>query len=375
MCPGFLLLFGLQLAPVSLVSVVPAGPSNRSSESVTVCAGGTHATTGAAACAAAPATALQLARTLSAPVASMIKNGEFEGGDFWADHEELLRAAWKEVPRLHPVLYSFDEAFEESYITEVFRDAVAQARADGDEAAVMALFHEVAAGSPGVMASDKLFTGAFLRDMREELEYLSSVGIPMRRPNGMNRYGSILDELGFEAMLTGLVDKYIRPLAELFFPDVVGVGDVEEHYAFSVRYAEGEDVDLQKHRDASVVTLNLCLGVEWEGGALRFFGDGPRLGYHLASWVSPREREQAATDEKSFEDEVTFTPGMVVFHRGQHQHQALELVSGVRTNLILWLFGEHGVVRVAPYPPEQRGVTTASRWARGRPRLGSASLG
>ena len=37
-----------------------------------------------------------------------------------------------------------------------------------------------------------LFTMEFSKLLLEELEHVSNSGIPMRRPNGMNRYGAIL---------------------------------------------------------------------------------------------------------------------------------------------------------------------------------------
>ena len=49
----------------------------------------------------------------------------------------------------------------------------------------------------------------------------AAAGIPMRRPNGMNRYGAILEELGFDALLGRLVDVYVRPMAQMLFPNLV----------------------------------------------------------------------------------------------------------------------------------------------------------
>ena len=46
-------------------------------------------------------------------------------------------------------------------------------------------------------------------------------GIPIRRPNGMNRHGLILEEVGFEAMLRKFTDRIARPLAQMLFPDLV----------------------------------------------------------------------------------------------------------------------------------------------------------
>ena len=42
-----------------------------------------------------------------------------------------------------------------------------------------------------------LFTKDFCDLLLEELDYLNNSGIPMRRPNGMNRYGAILGRFSF----------------------------------------------------------------------------------------------------------------------------------------------------------------------------------
>lgn len=320
------------------------------------CGGGSSSSTGSS------TSAFDRARKLTPPVVEKTKYGEFEGSEFWEEHEKLLEQAWQEAPRKHDQLYAFDSAFEERYLTEELRNATAAARSGAGEDAVRGLFSEVAPGTPGIWASEKLFTDAFLEDMLEELDHIGKLGIPMRRPNGMNRYGAILSDVGFDAMFGALVNIYIRPIVQMLFPDVVGPDDAEENYVFSVRYAEGEDVELSKHRDASVATLNLCLGRVWSGGDLRFFGDGEKIGYGLANWIPASQKREAERRELTFEDEVVFRPGMAVLHRGQHQHQALQLLGGERTNLIVWLFARYGVVRVAPYMPNEQ-ITAAQRWS------------
>lgn len=297
--------------------------------------------------------ALELARLLKAPEVTMTRNGEFEGGEFWEDHDAILSHAWSEAPRRYLDLYSFDQSFESAYITEELRKAAVAARQGEGEVKLRSLF-QPAPGIEGVWVSDKLFTANFTEHMLEELDHLQSLGIPLRRPNGMNRYGMILDDVGFEHMLRGLVNKFIRPLAEMLFPDVVGAGDAQEHYAFSIRYAENEDVELAKHRDQATATLNLCLGRNFEGGDLKFFGNGASIGNGLVHGVS-------STFDVETQDTVRFRTGLAVFHRGQHQHEALPLVEGVRTNIIIWMFAEHGFVRVAPYSMEER-LSVEQRW-------------
>jgi hypothetical protein len=299
--------------------------------------------------------ALERARALKTPIAAKTEKGEFEGAEFWEEHEELLKQAWQEFERLHPGLYRFDHSFEERYISKELRDAAKRARQDQGEAAALALFREEL--SPDVWASNQLFTDAFVQDMLEELEHIRHSGIPQRRPNGMNRYGSILDQVGFEPMLAELVRHYVRPLAQMLLPDTIGPGDAAEQYTFSVRYTVGEDVALPHHADASVATLNLCLGRgNWSGGTLRFFGDGQ------AHWGRRfGDKGSRRIDDRTQIGDVNFTAGLALLHRGQHKHQALDLLGGIRTNLIIWLMGDGGYVRVAPYPPDEQ-LTATQRW-------------
>lgn len=303
---------------------------------------------GVASVGCSPKSPLAAARALVPPAPLAQKGGEFEGYEFWEEHDELLTAAWEELGPHHRSLYRFDEHYELSYLTSGLRGAAATARNGKGDASVKRLFHEVV---PGVYASNQLFTEAFLSDMLRELAHIEGSGIPRRRPNGMNRYGVILDTVGMEAALNGLVDAYIRPLAATFFPELVGPRDATEHYAFTVRYEDGGDTDLAKHGDASVATLNLCLGRPgWRGGALRFFESGGEGIYRL-----PKGNESAGAGD------VDFETGMVILHRGQHKHQALRLESGERTNLVLWLMGDHGVVRVAPYSFAEQ-LAPLERW-------------
>lgn len=110
------------------------------------------------------------------------------------------------------------------------------------------------------------------------------------------------------------------------------------------------------HRDASVATLNLCLGDHgFEGGELSFWGDGQPGG------GIPKYSE----DEKLSRHTLRFNTGDVVLHKGQHKHEALPLKSGERVNLIIWMFGEYGQVRVAPYKESDQ-MSAKERWLKMR---------
>ena len=73
------------------------------------------------------------------------KNGEFEGGDFWEEHEDLLRSAWRERVPLHAELYEYGPAFEREYLHPQLRDAVQKARL-GQEKDAHELFEEIIPG-------------------------------------------------------------------------------------------------------------------------------------------------------------------------------------------------------------------------------------
>ena len=120
----------------------------------------------------------------------------------------------------------------------------------------------------------KIFTPEFEQKLLEEVEHLASSGIPARRPNGMNRSGLILTNLGFEPLLAPLMRDYIAPVAALLFPEWVSASGDEcaEVYAFTVQYQQGQDLSLAEHYDTSNLTLNLCLGKDFQGGDLVFGG-------------------------------------------------------------------------------------------------------
>ena len=89
----------------------------------------------------APCTALEAARRLVAPKMTKKKHGEFEGGDFWEEHDVLLKQAWQERVPLQPSLYRYDSAFEEKYLHPSLRRAAEKAR-EGQEEEAFALFED-----------------------------------------------------------------------------------------------------------------------------------------------------------------------------------------------------------------------------------------
>ena len=93
------------------------------------------------------------------------------------------------------------------------------------------------------------------------------------------------------------------------------------------QYALGKDLELGFHVDSSDVTLNVCLGRQFEGGGLFF--RGVRCAAHQQGPARP-------------EEEVSYahTPGIAILHRGKHRHGAHRITRGERHNLILWCRGD-----------------------------------
>ena len=304
----------------------------------------------------ATASALEKARALASELPSRHNasknNGEDEQHYWWVANADLFEQARVEYGPLHPSLYDF-EANVASFIQPKILAAVAECEAAAaagrpvDESTLEGLLKP--AGAPNVWRLP-LLTERFCNLLIEELRHYEASGIPLRRPNGMNRFGAILDHLGLESSLSYLSRRFVRPLGQYLYPWLISKTDADEHYAFIVKYKKGEDVSLAEHADASVLTLNANLGVPgFTGGSLGFKG---------TRWVdaNPQSMPESTVD---FSD---FTPGEAILHLGGQYHSARPIESGERANLIVWLHGPHEVVRFAAHDEADR-LTAAQRWS------------
>ncbi|XP_004843970.1 2-oxoglutarate and iron-dependent oxygenase domain-containing protein 2 isoform X2 [Heterocephalus glaber] len=164
-----------------------------------------------------------------------------------------------------------------------------------------------------------VFTAPFCQALLEELEHFEESDMPKGRPNTMNNYGVLLDELGLdEPLVTPLRERFLQPLMALLYPDCGGPW-LDSHRAFVVKYAWGQDRELGCHYDNSELTLNVALGKAFTGGALYFGG----LFQAPAALMQPLEVEHVV--------------GQGVLHRGGQLHGAQALGTGERWNLVVWL--------------------------------------
>eukprot|EP01064_Diplonema_japonicum_P034056 TRINITY_DN6914_c0_g1_i1.p1 TRINITY_DN6914_c0_g1~~TRINITY_DN6914_c0_g1_i1.p1 ORF type:complete len:291 (+),score=7.59 TRINITY_DN6914_c0_g1_i1:92-964(+) len=270
---------------------------------------------------------LDRAQRLRPPTPTATANGEDEGDEFWRANKQLLKEAHKEWGRYHEALYDLGI---DNYVKHEIRTAVEA----GDEKALHAILHETSV--EGVYSA-KIFTESFFKNFSEELDNIQSSGIPTRRPNGMNRFGVIAEDIGLKQAFEFLREKYLAPIAMLLFQEYISRPDTRQEYTFVIRYRLGDDTQLSRHADASSLTFNTCIGETFTGGNISF--SGPHGVGVLPSTV-----------------------GVTLIHRGMHKHAALQLESGTRTNLVTWLSGEDGYVRVAPYPSDEQS-TASDRWS------------
>ena len=113
--------------------------------------------------------------------------------DFWRKNDDLIKQAWKDYPFKHDQLRYFNEKNEELFIQREFLQAVSKVRnGEVGEESLNSFFDEPI---PGVFRSNKIFTPDFLNMILEEIDHKNNAGIPLHRPNSMNRFGVILKVL------------------------------------------------------------------------------------------------------------------------------------------------------------------------------------
>ncbi|XP_062999825.1 2-oxoglutarate and iron-dependent oxygenase domain-containing protein 2 isoform X2 [Elgaria multicarinata webbii] len=206
---------------------------------------------------------------------------------------------------------------EESFLAPEFLETVKYCTSEG--ANLQRVLGHVEAISEKRLYRLPVFTKEFCRAFIDELENFEQSEMPKGRPNSMNNYGVLLDELGMdEAFITPLREKYLHPLTALLYPDCGG-DCLDSHKAFVVKYALHEDLDLSSHYDNAEVTLNVSLGKEFSEGNLYF-----------------AEFRQDANPVPKYV-EVEHIPFHGLLHRGGQMHGALPIASGERWNLIVWM--------------------------------------
>ena len=178
-------------------------------------------------------------------------------------------------------------------------------------------------------------TDKFAKKLLDEVKRYEESGEDIRRPNSMNNYGVILNEMGLKGLMDSLQDKLIKPLARMLFP---GIGDgLSGHHTFTVRYNAGEDKSLDMHTDDSDVTFNLCLGDKFKGCKLQFCGDISKHNHRHYSLTYFHE------------------VGRAIMHLGSRRHGADDIEEGTRTNLVMWSYNPEYRKRAKPVGEKESG--------------------
>jgi hypothetical protein len=204
------------------------------------------------------------------------------------------------------------------------------------------------------------------------------------RPNSMNEYGVALGPEGLEGLeylLRPLRDDVLTPLSSALYSsgsdssasvgalhplqsaasqaaDAASAGHCcSAHHAFVVSYNVSTQADLDMHHDASDVTLNVCLEIDADPGAV----DPDAVGSDWRAADAPRgsalphppDDGHAPWGAASFSKlqfcgfvgdqahrrttvALRHAVGRAVIHLGRHRHGASKTMAGSRQNLILW---------------------------------------
>jgi hypothetical protein len=195
---------------------------------------------------------------------------------------------------------------------------------------------------------DAGWCAAFLDRYDRRMAELGRLGRRPGPPNSMHDGGAALADLGWGELFDDALATWLRPLAAELFPEVGGAR-LDSVYGFVVDYGPEGDEMLGYHADDAAVTLNLCLGGEFDGSELYF--RGRRCARHRQTYWAPDE-----------EFEYRHRPGFAILHAGAHRHGVRWLDEGRRRNLILWL---HGSALRASSAGDDEPCPAWCDWARG----------
>ena len=156
--------------------------------------------------------------------------------------------------RKHPQL--FDDEFDVKYLHEDFvliLDAFEKANAKDDDPDT--IIPDLLRKEMDGVYSFNVFTDMFVQLWNEEISNFYQTAetekIPIKRPNSMNSYGVVVNDMGLRPLISSFQQEYLWPLARRLFP--IHASQFDDHHAFMVRYRANEDLGLDMHTDDSDV--------------------------------------------------------------------------------------------------------------------------
>eukprot|EP00897_Mesotaenium_endlicherianum_P003705 jgi/Mesen1/3362/ME000191S02499 len=224
-------------------------------------------------------------------------------------HREYRERIQRQFKPLHGELYGRLDP------ERVFAASFAAAVAEGTEAAFRRVLTEHA---PGVFSFPMLrpaFCSMLIEEVQHFERWAAGARVKIMRPNTMNNYGAVLDDIGLEPLLAELMRSHVSPLTSR--------GHFRGSRCRTLAAPKALNRSPGFHVDDSEVTLNVCLGKQFAGGEL--FLRGVRCQAHVNGESRPEEVLEYAQ-----------VAGQAVLHAGRHRHGAKPITGGQRVNLILW---------------------------------------
>jgi len=134
-----------------------------------------------------------------------------------------------------------------------------------------------------------------------------------------------LDTIGLSWINNLLFHLVIRPISRHLYKDIETIDELDWRQGYIAGYSAKPASQgatprkrLVSHTDDSEVTLNLCIGEDFEGGALQFRGlRGTDEGGQLIGAFQPIQ-------------------GTALIHAGRHFHEVTEVTQGNRYAFIIW---------------------------------------
>ncbi|XP_050409898.1 2-oxoglutarate and iron-dependent oxygenase domain-containing protein 2 [Patella vulgata] len=215
----------------------------------------------------------------------------------------------------HPAIYTLKQQYLHPKFLEIWH------LCNNPHVKLKDILNHLSCEAANQVYSFPVFTKEFCELFIQEIENFEKSECPKGRPNTMNNYGILLNELGFdEDFITPLREIYLRPITSILYPDWGG-DCLDSHKAFVVTYKLGHDINLSYHYDNSEVTLNIALGKQFTGSGL-YFGD-----------MKSNSGKVSTSGFTKYDHQL----GVGLLHRGQHMHGASPLTSGERYNIIIWM--------------------------------------
>jgi hypothetical protein len=242
--------------------------------------------------------------------------------NFASDSSTVLK--YKKYGRRHKSLFGIGLVNESQMLDPSLREVLAEARTQQSRE----LAREKLLGSGlvtevvnGLVFSFRALSISFCELLMEEIRHFYASKLPARRPNSMNNYGIILNEIGLETVAFMLQDAIIQPMAAILLPQAGS--ELESHHSFTIRYKGGEDTHLDVHTDDSDITFNVNMFGDYTGAPLVFCGIN------------------GAPDHRLFQTAYQHKLGYAVLHLGRHRHGAEDITSGERMNLVVWSYSHN----------------------------------